>query len=91
MRSYSDKYDSIKKKKSECDNQIDDLKKDIEALKSKEKRKSVEHDESLKEIDLKNKVLSSQVDLLKKDIDVESKKCRKLEVSQEQEKFVIKI
>merc|ERR1711915_93748 len=47
------------------------------------------HDESLKEIDLKNKVLSSQVDLLKKDIDVESKKCRKLEVSQEQEKLVI--
>merc|ERR1711915_757407 len=48
------------------------------------------HDESLKEIDLKNKVLTSQVDLLKKDIDVESKKCRKLEVSQEQEKLVIK-
>ena len=44
-----------KKKKSECDNQIDDLKKDIEGLKSKEKRKSVEHDKSLKEIDLRIK------------------------------------
>merc|ERR1711915_297355 len=89
LRSYRDKYDSIKKKKSECDNQIDDLKKEIEGLKSTAQRKSIEHEESLKEIDLKNKVLSSQVDLLKKDIDVESKKCRKLEVSQEQEKLVI--